>query len=409
MQIANVEHIKEEKKIPNLRFPGFKGEWEKSILKKEAYVNPKSPPLPEGFIYIDLESVNDGILTKEELIKIDNAPSRAQRLLAKEDILFQTVRPYQRNNLFFNKEGDYVASTGYAQIKAKANPKYLYQFLHTAPFVNKVIRWSTGTSYPAISPSDLVKIPIAFPSLPEQQKIASFLSAVDQKIQQLTRKKELLELYKKGVMQKIFSQEIRFKDENGNDYSDWAKLRLSDLLCESKTRNYDLNFGKNDVLSVSGNYGIVNQIEFQGRSFAGESVANYHVVETGDIVYTKSPLKANPYGIIKVNKGKPGIVSTLYAVYKCKETASDVYLDYYFQLDDNVNRYLRPLVHKGAKNDMKINNSRVLIDTIWTPERDEQNRIVEFLQQLDKKIEKATNQLAQTQKFKKGLLQQMFV
>ena len=72
------------------------------------------------------------------------------------------------------------------------------------------------------------------------------------------------------------------------------------------------NFGKEDVLSVSGDYGIVNQIEFQGRSFAGVSVAPYGVVGTGDVVYTKSPLKSNPYGIIKTNKGKPGIVSTLY-------------------------------------------------------------------------------------------------
>ena len=87
------------------------------------------------------------------------------------------------------------------------------------------------------------------------------------------------------------------------------------------------------MLSVSGEYGIVNQIEFQGRSFAGESVAEYHVVETNDIVYTKSPLKANPYGIIKVNNGAPGIVSTLYAVYHpCEGTVAE-YIDYYFGND----------------------------------------------------------------------------
>ena len=87
------------------------------------------------------------------------------------------------------------------------------------------------------------------------------------------------------------------------------------------------------MLSVSGEYGIINQIEFQGRSFAGESVAEYHVVETNDIVYTKSPLKANPYGIIKVNNGAPGIVSTLYAVYHpCEGTVAE-YIDYYFGND----------------------------------------------------------------------------
>ena len=89
-------------------------------------------------------------------------------------------------------------------------------------------------------------------------------------------------------------------------------------------------FGKGDVLSVSGEYGVINQIAFQGRSFAGESVADYHIVETDDIVYTKSPLKANPYGIIKVNKGIPGIVSTLYAVYHPLNTVAPRFVDLYF-------------------------------------------------------------------------------
>ena len=95
---------------------------------------------------------------------------------------------------------------------------------------------------------------------------------------------------------------------------DWGNpVPLNTVLKESKARNDDLAFGKEDVLSVSGEQGIVNQMQLLGRSYAGESVAPYHVVETGDVVYTKSPLKENPYGIIKQNRGKPGIVSTLYA------------------------------------------------------------------------------------------------
>jgi len=97
---------------------------------------------------------------------------------------------------------------------------------------------------------------------------------------------------------------------------DWEHKKLSALLSEAKKRNEDLKYDKDEVLSVSGELGIVNQIEHLGRSYAGVSVHQYHVVEVGDIVYTKSPLKANPFGIIKINKGKAGIVSTLYAVYK---------------------------------------------------------------------------------------------
>jgi type I restriction enzyme S subunit len=99
----------------------------------------------------------------------------------------------------------------------------------------------------------------------------------------------------------------------------WEHKRLNELLSEAKKRNEDLKYGKDKVLSVSGELGIVNQIEHLGRSYAGVSVHQYHVVEVGDIVYTKSPLKANPFGIIKLNKGKAGIVSTLYAVYKVNQ------------------------------------------------------------------------------------------
>ena len=92
----------------------------------------------------------------------------------------------------------------------------------------------------------------------------------------------------------------------------WEQRKLSEYLDVSNEKNTEDVFTKQDVLSVSGDFGIVNQIEFQGRSFAGVSVSNYGVVHTGDVVYTKSPLNSNPYGIIKTNKGKPGIVSTLY-------------------------------------------------------------------------------------------------
>jgi type I restriction enzyme S subunit len=189
----------------------------------------------------------------------------------------------------------------------------------------------------------------------------------------------------------------------------WKHKKLSELLSESKKRNVDLKFSKDEVLSVSGELGIVNQIEHLGRSYAGVSVHNYHVVETNDIVYTKSPLKANPYGIIRLNKGKAGIVSTLYAVYKVKtENAFGAFLDYYFSLDANTNRYLRPLVKKGAKNDMKINNSYVLTENIFVPQITEQKKIAFFLIAVDKKIQQLTQKKALLQQYKKGMMWQIF-
>ena len=163
---------------------------------------------------------------------------------------------------------------------------------------------------------------------------------------------------------------------------------LSNYLFENTERNRDLLFDKEDVLSVSGEFGVVNQIEFQGRSFAGESVAEYHVVNTNDVVYTKSPLKANPYGIIKTNKGVPGIVSTLYAVYHPKECVDPMYVEYYFGNDLRLNKFLKPLVNIGAKHDMKVNNEFVLTGEVCFPSVIEQQKVVEFLSCLDRRIEK---------------------
>lgn len=398
----------EARNVPALRFPEFSGEWEEKKLKNVALINPSNQKLPTKFTYIDLESVVDGLLVKEEVIELENAPSRAQRLLENNDILFQTVRPYQKNNLFFDKGENYVASTGYAQLRSLCRPNYLYHYLHNDDFVRKVIFRCTGTGYPAINSSDLATVPLSLPTLPEQQKIATFLTSIDAKIELLTKKRALLEQFKKGVMQQLFRQQIRFKD-NGEEYPDWEEKKLNTWLYETKQRNVKMVYDKGDVLSVSGEFGVVNQIEFLGRSYAGESVDNYHIVRTGDIVYTKSPLKANPYGIVKVNKGEPGIVSTLYAVYGCRDNVSGEYLDYYFQLDDNTNSYLRPLVHKGAKNDMKINNAHVLSGKIRIPSKAEQLQIVGFLNSIDVKIDTVDQQLTLTKTFKKGLLQQLFV
>ena len=172
---------------------------------------------------------------------------------------------------------------------------------------------------------------------------------------------------------------IRFKG-----YEDaWEQRKLEEYLGVSKEKNRDESFGKDDVLSVSGEYGIVNQIEFQGRSFAGASVANYGVVEGGDVVYTKSPLKSNPYGIIKTNKGKTGIVSTLYAVYKPKNNVGAEFVQIYFELDSRMNSYMHPLVNKGAKNDMKVSDENALKGSVIFPKIDEQKAISKYFAQLD--------------------------
>ena len=184
---------------------------------------------------------------------------------------------------------------------------------------------------------------------------------------------------------------------------EWDEKTLADFLSENTTRNRDGRFEKREVLSVSGEFGIVNQMEFQGRSFAGESVADYHVVETGDIVYTKSPLKASPYGIIKYNSGVPGIVSTLYAVYHPRKSVNSKFVDYYFQNDLRLNKYLKPLVNIGAKHDMKVNNEAALMGTVVFPDKKEQDAIVDFLSIVDTRIDKQRQLIEFLKSYKRGL------
>ena len=183
---------------------------------------------------------------------------------------------------------------------------------------------------------------------------------------------------------------------------------MIDYLEVSSEKNRDNRFTKEDVLSVSGEYGIVNQIEFQGRSFAGASVSNYGVVENGDVVYTKSPLKSNPYGIIKTNKGIPGIVSTLYAVYKPKEITDSKFVQIYFELDSRMNSYMHPLVNKGAKNDMKVSAENALKGMVSFPKKDEQEMISLYFSTLDNLITLHQRKCEQTKKLKKYMLQKMF-
>ena len=183
---------------------------------------------------------------------------------------------------------------------------------------------------------------------------------------------------------------------------------MGDYLEVSKEKNRDEGFGKEDVLSVSGEFGIVNQIEFQGRSFAGASVKNYGVVEVFDIVYTKSPLKSNPYGIIKTNKGKAGIVSTLYAVYKPKNNVDSEFIQIYFELDSRMNSYMHPLVNKGAKNDMKVSDENALKGPVIFPRIEEQKMISQYFSNLDHLITLHQRKCDQTKNLKKYMLQKMF-
>lgn len=132
------------------------------------------------------------------------------------------------------------------------------------------------------------------------------------------------------------------------------------------------------------------------------------MVEYGDVVYTKSPLKSNPYGIVKTNKGKSGIVSTLYAVYKPKNNVESEFVQIYFESDFRMNTYMHPLVNKGAKNDMKVSDENALKGPVVFPQIEEQRVISQYFKQLDHLITLHQRKCDELKKVKKFMLQKMF-
>lgn len=195
--------------VPRLRFSEFRDwpEWDLLALSSACEINPRNDGLPDRFIYIDLESVKNNLLIDRKEIARDAAPSRAQRLLSSKDIIYQTVRPYQRNNLLFDvyDGNEYVASTGYAQLRTRECPEFLHQLIHTDSFVNNVLARCAGSNYPAIKPSDLASIEVALPpKTQEQQKIAECLGSLDDLIAAKGRKLDALRHHKQGLMQQLF-------------------------------------------------------------------------------------------------------------------------------------------------------------------------------------------------------------
>lgn len=257
---------------------------------------------------------------------------------------------------------------------------------------------------------DFLNLEIELPSLEMQKYISDFLNRIDKKIQLQKEKINLLKQQKKGYMKKIFSQELRFKNDFEEYYPDWQTAKLEEFLTVHTNYNKENLYNIHDVLSVSGDYGVVNQIEFQGRSFAGASLEKYKIIDVGDIVYTKSPLKKNPYGIIKANLYKTGIVSTLYAVYKLiGNSCAPLFIQYYFESEEIINNYLRPIISKGAKNTINISDTEFLKNIVTFPCLNEQKKITAFFSTFDNKIQKEYEALFALEKQKNGLVQTMFI
>ncbi len=401
----------ESNKAPAIRFIRFSDNWEQRKLGDifEEYSEKSHPELP---VLTIIQGV--GTIRRDESdrnLQYDKASLSNYKMVNSGDFIVH-LRSFEGGLERATNSG--IISPAYHTFHGEGtDSRFFYSYFRSQRFIDQDLKPHVygirdGRS---IDIEGMKTIDIPWTCFPEQKAIGDYIDCLDILTTYHQQKYEKLKNIKKSMLNKMFPQgdakvpEIRL----AGFYGEWEQRKLSKYLEVSNVKNKDEIFGKEDVLSVSGDYGIVNQIEFQGRSFAGASVAPYGVVETGDVVYTKSPLKSNPYGIIKTNKGKPGIVSTLYAVYKPLKNTCPEFVQIYFEQDARMNNYMHPLVNKGAKNDMKVSDENALNGFVVFPGKDEQIKISHYFGKLDDLITLHQHRLEKLKQLKASFLEKMFV
>ena len=398
--------------VPALRFPEFReaGEWEEKKLSQVCEINPTVNTLPEKFIYIDLESVESGHLLQKKIISREGAPSRAQRLLKIGDVLFQTVRPYQKNNYFFMPDNDinYVASTGYAQLRAHESNKYLFQYLHNDKFVSKVLEKCTGSNYPAINSSDLSTILVEIPEEKEQQKIADCLSSLDDLITAQTQKLAALKEHKKGLMQQLFPAEgetvpkLRFPEFR--DEKPWQLKSIGKVLTE-QARPINMQDEYNySLVTVKRRYGgLVSRGVFKGKTI---KVKSQFLLKENDFLISKRQIVHCACGVVpKLLDGS--IVSNEYSILVPRKD-NDVYFFNYFAQQPIVSESFLQCSIGIVIEKMLFKLNDWLKQEFLFPNYDEQKKIAQFLGNLDELITAQGEKVEALKSHKKGLMQQLF-
>lgn len=393
-----------KKLVPELRFKEFDGEFQKKKIgniaeltsSKRVYLNDyvdigipfyrgkeitelRAGKKPDDILYITESSYN-------EFRSKYGVPQKDDILITAVGTLGNVLR-IKNDDKFYFKDGNLIWFR-----KIQENSNYLEIALEF--YKREIDKTSIGSTQRALTMVELRKLIFPFPSLPEQQKIASFLSAVDEKIQQLTKKKELLEHYKKGVMQQLFSGKLRFKDAtstglsagNGKDFPEWEEKRLGEIAIKSSSNisanTIEDNFGEYKIYGASG---LLKKIDF-----FREEKPFISIVKDGAGVGRTLLCEENSSVLGTLDIIKPKVKVVLYFLYS---VLNNVRFEKYIVGSTIPHIYFKD-----------YSNERITI-----PCFEEQQKIATYLSSIDTKIESVTQQITQTQTFKKGLLQQMFV
>ena len=395
--------------VPKLRFKGFEDEWKKYELDDIAMISKsKYNPTKSNKTYkcIELEHIaqEDGRILGYVNSKEQNS---IKNKFDSGDILFGKLRPYLKKYWISNFEG--VCSSEIWVLKArKISNSFLYRIVQSEKF-NNIANVSSGSKMPRADWNYMSSTIFLVPKLNEQEKIANFLSKVDSIIEKQEKKVEYWNSYKKGMMQKIFSQKIRFKDKKGRNYPEWEKVHLNKFVERVVRKNKD-NLSKRP-LTISAQYGLVDQEEFFNKLVASKNLEGYYLLKNGEFAYNKSYSTGYPFGAIKrLDKYENGAVSTLYICFKVKNNINSDFIVQYFE-SSKWHKEIAMIAVEGARNHGLLNVSvSDFFETIhYIPCLEEQNKISKFLLNIDNILFKENKKLEELVQWKKGLLQQMFI
>lgn len=393
-------------KTPKRRFKGFTGEWESMRLDNFCVVNPKTCEIPDQFYYIDLESVEKGILIESKIIDKKKSPSRAQRLLSIGDILFQTVRPYQQNNYLFKIDNRLptVASTGYAQIRTNEDNRFLYYLLHTNKFNKDVMIRCTGSNYPAINSTDLLEIDITVPNIQEQQKIGEFFSELDERIELEKSKVEKMKALKKAYLYEMFPAEgettpkRRFKGFTG----EWEEVKLGEVI--DAYSGGTPTVGKPEY--YGGNIPFIRSAEINSDSTElfitelGLNNSSAKMVEIGYILYALYGATSGEVGISKI---KGAINQAILAIIP-KSDYDTQFITQWLRREKYkiIDKYLQG--GQGNLSGTIVKNLEIMF-----PSLEEQIKIGEFFSELDEVIELHEEKVKKLQDLKEAYLNELLI
>lgn len=362
--------------------------------------------VPEGIPFVMANDIKNGILDLKNTKKITKVQAdKLQKGFSLEgDVLLTHKGSVGLTAMVPVLNTEYIMLTPQVTYYRVINSNllsniFLKYCFDSGSFQTVITKFADSGTRPYIGITEQRKLELCIPKIEEQTKVASFLSTVDTKINQLTRKKELLEQYKKGVMQKIFSQELRFKTDDGSEFPEWEEKKFDAFIKEYKRKSTINN--EYSVLTSS-NKGLMLQSDYFGENrIVDRENVGFNVIPEGYITYrSRSDNRTFTFNINDV--GFTGIISTYYPVFEFQQGNNKFFVE--------LANYYQHIFGKysvgTSQTVLSLNEIRNI--KMKFPSQDEQIKIVNFLSAIDTKIDLATRQLDKAKNFKKALLQQMF-